>query len=279
VLVLLKLLNVVLPLGYLLVVLNYLVYFVSKNDLSRDTVTPLARAVVTLHLLYLAVTTATFRHVPLANVWEAFSLVAFALAAVYLILEWRLQDKATGVFLLAPALFFQIVSSAFVTHSAQVNPILRSSWFGIHVTTALLGYAAFAIAAVYGTLYLMLYRQLKGSRIGLIFQRLPNLESLSGLNLHALLFGWSALTLAILFGIIWSSALLASGELEVNLLADPKFLSTVFIWVVYGICVGGRYLFRWPSRMLGYISLAAFLLMLASSMAVSLFFSSFHSFT
>ncbi len=51
---------------------------------------------------------------------EAFSFIAFALALVYLFLEWWMKDKATGVFLLAPPLFFQIVSSAFITHISLV---------------------------------------------------------------------------------------------------------------------------------------------------------------
>lgn len=274
----LGLLNILIPLGYLLAVLNYLVYYVDHPSWSRETVTPLARSVVTAHFVYLVLETLAYRHVPIANVWEAFSFVAFALALVYVLLEWRMGDKATGVFMLSPALFFQIVSSAFITHTAAVNPVLRSSWFGIHVTAALVGYAAFAIAAVYGALYLLLYRELKGGRIGLIFQRLPDLESLARLNLGALTFGWGALTLAIVVGIIWSAALSASGALEIDLLADPKFLSTVTVWVIYGLCVGGRYLFRLSSRVVGWLSLAAFLLMLASSFAVNLFLRSFHTF-
>ena len=274
----LDLLNILIPLGYLLAVLNYLVYFADQHAWSRDTVTPLARTVVTLHLVYLGLQTIVFRHLPLANVWEAFSFIAFALALVYLVLEWRQGDRATGVFLLSPALFFQIVSSAFITHTDQVIPVLRSSWFGTHVTAALLGYAAFAIAAVYGALYLLLYRELKGGRVGLIFQRLPNLEILARLNVTALTLGWGALTMAITVGVIWSATLSASGAMEIDLLSDPKFLSTVTVWVIYGLCVASRYVLRLSSRVVSYLSLTAFLLMLASSFAVNLLLKSFHTF-
>ncbi len=276
-LTLLKLLNIVLPLGYLLVFLNYLVYFVQKHEWSRRSITNLARSVVSLHAIYLVLSIAVFRHIPLANVWEAFSFIAFALALVYLFLEWWMKDKATGVFLLAPPLFFQIVSSAFITHSSQVPDILRSPLFGFHVMSALLGYAAFAIAAVYGGLYLLQYRALKGTSVGLIFQRLPNLEIMSKLILGALIFGWCMLTLAIIVGTEWSLQLLSSGLIE-DPFIDPKFLSTVLIWMIYGICIGGRYILNWPSRILARISLLAFLMMIASTLAVNLFISSFHSF-
>jgi ABC-type transport system involved in cytochrome c biogenesis permease subunit len=276
--VLLQLLNVLLPLAYLLAVLDYLALFTTRAPWTVRSATGLAWGVVIGHGAYLILNTIAFRHVPLANVWEAFSFVAFALTTVYLVLEWRLGNKATGVFLLTPALFFQVVSSAFVTHTAEVEDILRSSWFGVHVTAALLGYAAFAVAAVYGLLYLMLYASLKGTNVGLVFQRLPNLEVLGKLNISALLFGWGNLTVAIIIGIVWVTGLESSGRIESNFVSDPAFLSAIFVWALYSICLGGRYALKWPSRYLARISLVTFGLLLASSFLVNLVVESFHSF-
>jgi ABC-type uncharacterized transport system permease subunit len=276
--VLLQLLNILLPLGYLLAVLVYLTLYTTRATRSVRTATSLARGVAATHAVYLVSATIAFRHIPVANVWEAFSFVAFALTVVYLVLEWRLGDQATGMFLLTPALFFQVVSSAFVTHTQEVDEILRSSWFGFHVTAALLGYAAFAIAAVYGLLYLLLYSTLKGKHVGLIFQRLPNLEILARLNLNALIFGWGNLTLAIIIGVLWVAGLESSGQLESNFLSDPAFLSASFVWVLYSICLAGRYVLKWPSRYLAGISMVAFGMLLASSFVVNLVVESFHSF-
>ena len=276
--VLLQLLNVLLPLGYLSAVVVYVVLYTTRAPWSVRAATVVARAVVATHAVYLLLATVAFGHVPMANVWEAFSFVAFALTTVYLILEWRLRDQATGMFLLAPALFFQAVSSAFVTHTSEVEEILRSSWFGLHVTAALLGYAAFAIAAVYGLLYLMLYRTLKGKHVGLVFQRLPNLEILGKLNVSAMIFGWGNLTLGIVIGVVWVAGLESSGRLESNFLSDPQFLSATAVWVIYSTCLAGRYAFKWPSRYLAGISMVTFGLLLASSFLVNLVVESFHSF-
>ncbi len=276
--VVIALLNILLPLGYLLAGLNYLVLYLQEPRWSVRTATPLARAVVVMHAAYLALLTATFKHVPVASVWEAFTFISFALAAVYLILESRLENKATGVFLFVPALLFQVLASAYVNPTREVSDILRSSWFGLHVTAALLGYAAFAIAAVYGVLYLLLYRSLKGSRVGLVFQRLPSLDVLSKLSTTALAFGWLNLTLAIVFGIVWVNGLESTGQIAGSFLADPKFLSTIVIWLVYAVCLAGRFAFKWPSRQLAVVSVIAFVLMVLSSVAVTLFVDSFHSF-
>jgi len=275
----LQLLNVLLPLGYLLAALAYLVVFMESPEWAKTWATRLTASVVGAHVVYLLLATLAFQHVPVANAWEGFTFIAFAMAVVYLALEWRWKDKATGVFLLVPVLFFQILSSAFVTHTREVDEVLRSPLFAIHVTAALLGYVALSVAAVYGTMYALLYRELKKHRVGLIFRRLPNLETLSRLNMGAVLFGWIGLTLAILLGSLWAGELTSRGWLEGTFYTDPKFLLTVILWVLYGLALGGRYLFRWPNRQLAYLSVLAFLLMVGSSLAVNLFLRSFHQFS
>ncbi len=275
----LQLLNTLLPLGYLLAAMAYLAVFMESPEWVKPAATRVTVSVAGLHFVYLVLASTTYQHVPVANVWESFSFIAFAVALVYLALEWRLRDQATGVFLLTLVLFFQLLSSAFVTHTREVDEILRSPLFAVHVTFALLGYVALSVAAVYGTMYALLYRELKKHRVGLIFRRLPSLETLSRLNMGAVLVGWAALTIAIVLGSLWAEGLTSSGWLEGTYYTDPKFLLSVVLWVLYGLTLGGRYLFRWPGRQLAYLSVAAFVLMLSSSLAVNLFLPSFHQFS
>jgi ABC-type transport system involved in cytochrome c biogenesis permease subunit len=275
---LLQLLNVLLPLGYLLAVVLYATLYISDAPWSAKVAPRFAQGLAVLHGSYLVLAGVAFEHVPVANTWEGMTFIAFALTVVYIGLEWRLGIRSTGAFLLTPALVFQILSSAFVTHTREVEEILRSSWFGVHVTSALMGFAALAIAAVYGGLYVLLYRSLKGSKVGLVFRRLPSLDVLGRLNWHAMVVGWAALTLAIVVGIVWVTGLQARGEITGNFLADPKFVSTVAIWGLYGLCLAGRLIFRWPSRRLATVSLVSFVLMLCSTMMITVFLESFHRF-
>jgi ABC-type transport system involved in cytochrome c biogenesis permease subunit len=276
---LLALLNGFLPLGYLLAMLGYLAVFVERAGTAGKVVTPWTRALVVVHALYLVVAAIQFRHVPTANTWESLTFIAFAVTLVYLVLEWRQGDRSTGVFILAAALLFQTLSTAFVTHTREVPAILRSPMFAVHVTAALVGYVALAISAVYGVMYLIQYRQLKNKNAGLLFQRLPNLETLSRLNIGALGYGWLGLTVAIVAGAAWAGVLQAAGELEGSLLTDPKFLLTAALWILYGLCLGGRFMLRWANRTLATVSVVGFALMLASSLTVTLLLRSFHDFS
>ncbi len=275
----LQLLNILLPLGYLLAALAYLMVFMESPEWARKWSTLFTVAVAGAHLVYLVLATVAFQHVPVANAWEGFTFIAFAMVVVYLVLEWRSGDKATGIFLLVPVLFFQVLSSAFVTHTREVDEILRSPLFGVHVTAALLGYVALSVAAVYGAMYSLLYRELKKGHVGLIFRRLPSLETLSRFNMGAVLLGWIGLTMAIIWGTVWAEGLSSAGLLQGTLYTDPKFFLTMFLWLLYGLALGGRYFLNWPGRQLAHVTLVAFVLMVGSSLAVNLVLPSFHQFS
>lgn len=275
----LAVLNGLLPVGYLVAVLGYLAVFVKQQAPLGPWVTGFTRGVVVVHAVYLIMGGIEYEHVPLASTWESLTFTAFAVAFVYLVLEWQMRDRSTGLFLLAGVLLLQILSTAFIRHTGEVPEILRSPMFGIHVSTALLGYVALAISALYGLIYLIQYRQLKQRHVGLLFQRLPNLETLSRMNVRAMVIGWIGLTVAILAGTVWAYTLNRTGQLQINLLQDAKFLLTAGLWVVYGACLGGLYVLGWPKRTLASVSVVAFLLMLASSLTVTLLFPSFHDFS
>jgi ABC-type uncharacterized transport system permease subunit len=127
-------------------------------------------------------------------------------------------------------------------------------------------------------MYLLQHRQLKRQHVGLLFQRLPSLESLSRLNIGALGLGWAGLTAAITAGAVWATSLQASGQLEGSFVLDPKFLLSVALWVLYGLCLGGRFGLKWRNRTLAQGSVVGFIFMLASSLVVTLILPSFHDF-
>jgi ABC-type transport system involved in cytochrome c biogenesis permease subunit len=259
--------------------LAYLAVFIESQEWTKVWATRITMAVAGAHLLYLLLAAAAFRHVPVANAWEGFSFIAFAMAVVYLALEWRSKEKTSGVFVMVPVLLFQVFSSAFVIHTREVDEILQSPLFAVHVTSALIGYVALAVGAVYGILYILLFRELKKHRVGLIFRRLPSLETLSRLNMGAVSTGWVALTAAIVLGSLWARDLMDSGWLESPFVQDPKFLLTVFLWGLYGMTLAGRFVLRWTGRHLAVLSVVAFILLLGSSAAVNLILPSFHRFS
>jgi len=271
--VLVDVFQVALPFLYAALVGVYALAFF-RNARSRELLKTRALAVVLVcHLVYLIARTIAFDHPPITNVFEILTLLAAAMAFSYLYIELRTQVRNTGLFILAVAFLFQTVSSIFVRDLVEIPEYLHSLVLGFHVSTALFGYTGISLSAVYGLLYLMLYHDIKSSRFGLIYNRLPNLEGLETLSHKAEVFGFVMLGIAIVIGLVWLPAVFTDFSYM-----DPKLVTTVAIWVVYAAGLWAKRRFGWKGRKTMVLSLVGFGVIFFSMMIINTYLTSFHRF-
>jgi ABC-type transport system involved in cytochrome c biogenesis permease subunit len=264
---------VAMPVLYGIVVLLYGLSFFGTVPVVDRWKTRALLATVSLHLAYLAARAATFDHPPITTVFEIMSLLAFAIAVGYAYIELRTKASTTGFFILLLALGFQLVSSVFIKDIFNIPEYLHSNVLGFHVSAALLGYAAISLSAVYGFLYLMLYHEIKSSRFGLIYNRLPNLEMLETMSHKAEVFGFVALGMAIVIGLFWLPRVFSEFSYW-----DPKLVGSLVIWFLYAIGLGAKKKLGWQGRKSMIISLVAFGFVFLSMTVINLYLSGFHSF-
>ena len=243
--------NILLPLAYLMVAIDYAFLFFAAHPVAVKTATPALRWTVALHLSY---------------------LVALATAVVYVFVEWRGRERSTGFWILSLVFLFQLLSSLLFHPRPPDRAIFHNPFFAFHVALALLGYAAFVVAAGYAFLFLQLYRDLKAGRFSTFFGKLPPLEVLERMMLGALMAGFVALTGALVTGALWAQQIYA------NWLHDPKILATLATWAIYGVALLLRRLRRWQGRQTALASLAGLCAILFSLVAVNLFLTGFHGF-
>jgi ABC-type transport system involved in cytochrome c biogenesis permease subunit len=270
-----ELLRILLPIAYALAEVCYLSLFLRDDALARRLATPLLLLAVVLHALFIVLRGIAMARHPIGSPLEALTILAFAVALVHLIVELTHKNQGAGVFVIGVVFVFQLVASTFMElfeAPPRLEILLQSPLFGLHTGTAILGYSGFAVSAAYGLLFLLLYRELKASRFGRIYERLPSLDLLASMTVRAAGVGLFFLTIAMIAGIVWSV------RLDYDVFRDPKFVTTVILWVVYGACIGAHYLLGWHERRVIYFSLIGFLIMLFSLAAVHVLFRSFHSF-
>jgi ABC-type uncharacterized transport system permease subunit len=233
------------------------------------------RVAVFLHLLYLIARGSTEGHLPLASIYDFLSATALALASVYLYLESRQDVRTTGIFVLPLVLLLQLVASAYGVDGPAARPLgieIHPVWFEFHTLAAVLGYGAFFVSAIYGILFLLLYREIKGNRISFFFTRMPPLESLARMNASAAAAGLFLLALAILLGIGWGKAA------GLQPLSDAKTWLTIGAWCLLGFAVVAYHRLGWRGPKAVYASLAGFTTLLLSRVVTDLFTRSFHTF-
>jgi ABC-type uncharacterized transport system permease subunit len=155
----------------------------------------------------------------------------------------------------------------------EVKEVLRNRLLGLHVISALLGYSGITISAVYGLLFWILYKEIKLSKFGLIFERLPSLEILENLSYYSAVIGFVLLTIATIIGVIW----LPSAFPNFNYL-DPKLVGTALIWLMYGIAITSRILGKLQGKKVIVFSIIGFLIAISSTILTNFLAKSFHSF-
>jgi HemX protein len=265
--------NILLPLAYLLAAVAYGFLFFNTQPAVGRWASPLLRGTVALHAAALTGLGLLHRQFPAATVSQALSIVALAVAVVYVWVEWQGRERSTGFWLVALVFFFQLLSAVLARPNPPNREIFHDAFFATHVALALLGYAAFVVAAGYAFLFLQLYRDLKAGRFSTFFGKLPPLEVLERMMLGALTTGFVALTGAVLVGALWAERLFGSGWLN-----DPKILMTLATWVLYAVALLLRRLRRWQGRQTAIASLAGLAAILFSLVAVNFFFTDFHVF-
>ncbi len=270
---LVDLLVVLMPLMYGCLVLLYGLSFFKGTQWANTAKTPVLFATVSIHLLHILVRTAAFDHPPVTTIFEIMTTLAFCIAVAYAYIELKTKASNTGFFILLLAFVFQTTSSLYIKDLLDIAPIMRSRLLGLHVSSALLGYTAISLSAVYGILYLLLYHEIKSSRFGLIYNRLPNLEMLEKMSHKAEVFGFIMLTIAIAVGLIWLPMAFENFSYW-----DPKLVGTLMIWILYAMALTAKRTLGWQGKKTVILSVIAFALVVLSMTVINLYMSGFHSF-
>lgn len=265
--------NVLLPFFYLVTFIIYLYDFYKGGKKFHNSKRLFLFLTLLFHFLYLMLRTIEFDHPPITNVFEIFTVLAFSISFSYFILELVTDIRGTGMFIIIISILFQIISSFFIEDLIEVKEVLRSNLLGSHVFSALLGYSGITISAVYGFLYLILYKELKTSKFGLIFDRLPNLEVLEKLSFYSAVIGFILLTIAIIIGVIWLPQAFPNFSYT-----DPKLIGTMLVWLLYGIGLINKITGKWRGKKLILLSIIGFTLAIFSTILTNFLAKSFHSF-
>jgi len=276
-------LQVLLPFVYAGLVIYFGRTFFRSESVTRRLkyAVPASYTAIALHALYIGAYTRAYGHDLVATIFELFSLIAFTLFAVYVFAELRpsRETSGTGFFVAAVAFLLQLVSSLTTNGEAvsEAKAILKDPIFNLHVTSSVFGYAALMLAAIYGGLYLLLFRAIRRNEYGAIFEHIPSLELLERYGLRATAAGFVFLTVSILLGI----ALFNRFPLAVNtsqFIFDPKVLMTILVWLVFGVTLLVRKVVHLEGRRLVLFWMSGFALTIVSMTIVNAIGTAFHSF-
>jgi len=144
----------------------------------------------------------------------------------------------------------------FIPHAANLYSML-------HIAGIYLSYFVFFIASVAAAAYLIQDGLIKSKRMGIIFNRLPDLSFLDKLNYRSICLGFPLLTLAIISGFIWTRNINGTYWPVHNL----RQIYSLVLWLIYAVILHTRLSAKLRGRKVALLSLFAFGVLVFSLLA------------
>lgn len=191
----------------------------------------------------------------LAGWYDWSLLVAWGMAACFLVLYLRRPDTSVGLFLL-PAVLLVV---AFASLTRSWTPFSRVEavglWRSIHGLAMMVGAASVLLGFIAGLMYLTQAHRLKSKRAGKRQWKLPALEWLQAMNRHCLVASTIAVAIGVLAGVVMNLNQWGNVPWTASGVGLPLVLLT---WLVVATAVEFFYRPARQGRKIVYLTLASF---------------------
>ncbi len=246
---------------YLVAAAGYILYFARPRHAvaARFGAWVLAFAFV-VHMVAIGLACKEFGGLEWFTLRGGFVLMAWLIAGAYLLVQRFHHLPSVGAFV-TPMVLLVLVPTLFGEGgSPGVAPeTLRHPALTFHVISASLGVALFGIAFGVALMYLLQEREVKGKKFGVLFSRLPPLQSLDTLTQRLVRLGFVVFTVALLAGQVMAHKVWKSW--------DPQQVSSVVVWLLYGGMVQLRHA-GWHGRRYAKLTMVGFALVMGSMFAL-----------
>ena len=259
---------------YAAALVAYIWHFARRQPTIGRAATTLLVAGALAHTFVIGMQTMDLGHVPVTNTASAISTFVWLLTLAYLYTEMTTDERAMGALILVLAVALQLIPAVRTGGGEERASVLQGPLFALHVSSLLFAYASFALAAVIGITYMLLFKEIKAKHLGFFYARLPSLQVLDTMNQRATVFGWVFLTIGLLVGAVWAGQVSAYAPaspqvLEMSL-QDPKIFVAVVCWAVYSFEVFAARRLGWGGRRSAYLSAVGFAIVLLNFVPIEI---------
>ena len=256
---------------YMLSTATYFVYlFLQKNYLHRMGYFILVSGFIchTATLIYIVSKTG---HVPVGNLHDTLSLAGWAVAGLFLIIQFKFNLKILGIFAAPLVTLIMITVSQLPRQPFQITTIFKNFWLISHVVVIFIGEAGFALACGLGILYLIQENTIKTKKHRFFFKRLPSLELLDSTGYACIVVGFTMLTLGLITGFVYAKSIWGRFWSW-----DPKEVWSGITWIFYAVLLHERIIVGWRGRRSAIMAIIGFVFLLFTFLGVNLLLEGHH---
>ena len=267
--------------AYTLGALALLLYFFSRVAWLRSLGVPLAILGCVAQFAQLVARFESTHVWPLLNLYGSLSLFAAMSVAIFIGFAFRYRLWFAGGFVLALAAIFLAYGVTWYEGTMPPVPSLQSYWAKIHVPIVVSSYAAFLVAFVFSSIYLVKYyaeRSLMrdaqpGGALARWLAGLPSLPQLDVIVYRAVAIGLPLISVGIITGAMW-----AKEAWGAYWQWDPKETAALFSWIIYLAYMHLHTRHAWRGLRTNWVSVIGFVSIIFCYLGVNIWISGLHSY-
>ncbi len=256
---------------YLLSTAGYFAYLFRQKNYLQQTGHYLLATGFLLHTMALAYGFIQSGHIPVKNLFETLSLACWAIAGVFLILQYKFKLKILGIYAAPLLTLVMTLASRLPKEPVRVENIYNNLWFIVHIITVFIGEASFALACGVGLLYLVQEHAIKTKKHGFFFKRLPSLELLDSTGHGCIIAGFAMLSLGLVAGCVYAKSVWGKFWSW-----DPKEVWAGITWLLYAALLHQRLTVGWRGRRAAIMAIIGFAAVLFTFFGVNFLLKGHH---
>ncbi len=224
-------LHEVLVILYAMSLVFYFIDYLNKNTFAQRIAFWMLSVVYFLQTIFLVMYIIETKRFPVLSLFEGIYFYAWLLITLSIVLHLFYKVGFAAFFLNVIGFIFMTIHT-FAPEQIEQSPIgdaLISELLFIHITFAILSYAAFALTFVFSILYLLVYKILKKKKWSKQFGRLPSLHQTTIGMTVAIYTGIPMLFISLVLGMQWAQVALDEWSFF-----DMKIIGSFFLLAIYG---------------------------------------------
>lgn len=241
---------------YGLSIVFYFIHFLYRSKKAEKIALIIVAVVWFLQSAFLTLYIFETNRFPILTLFEGIYFYAWILVTLSLILHFKYKQEVLVVSINILG-FIMVTIHTFAPIQVERSPELLSELLFIHITFAIVSYAAFSLAFVFAVLHQILYRLLKKKKWTLNLRQMPSLGQTEQGMTVAMAVGIPFLFLSILLGIEWAFVSLNSFSF-----GDIKIIGSFVILLFYSVLLYRHQRRLWQGSSYARAHIYAFLLVL-----------------
>ncbi|MCP4257592.1 MAG: cytochrome c biogenesis protein CcsA [Planctomycetes bacterium] len=239
---------------------------------------PLVCLAITLEAVMLIFRAVAIKAVPLTGIFESMIVLTIVFGLIYLFVGIVIQQVWFGSVMVWVILGLIILAASVAKPASEAHIAASTPWAIVHGFSMILSGSATMLATASAVLYLLGRKKLKQKKVLQVLGKVPNLEKLERMNI----FGLKACFVLMTFGFASGIGLAATSS-SLNMtasdwLTDPKIVLIALVWLLLGLIMVLWYTVKLREKIIAYVTLVTFALILFAVVGTSVFCGSGHDF-